>query len=920
MTALAAVGPLLFAADGPLLHIYTRQISKGFNFLGARRIFKEHAIHGIATLQHASGIILAIWGGSLVRFVRLQSSPSTAAVDSALVGNAQLSLPIRAADWILDLSFGTEPHEKGCAGTIAVSAAVTAHNSLVEITLEDCNDGLAPHITELTPSSKTILYSAHLQWDSAEHILVAAGTAFGEIMYWSWARNREPGALARIHRVFLGHEGSIFSVQISKEIDIGSGRTHRFLASCSDDRTIRVWNVSGISMMFAGANDDSRLTESERTRHTGFSNADLESDASESPCLAIGWGHLSRVWAVQFLDAEAPSSSITLVSSGEDATSRMWQFKVPEGALAGDSAAIPLKLKQLGTAAYHSGKNIWSSAILRSRSNDRHIVTGGADSKICAYKLPASVLGEKNQTNTSEYTLQEISQACPAATREKGTSKTKGCRPKDFLRSYAFIDASSFILSTNSGNVFLQTLGDTHEGDRATAISHSELIAQLEDIGRYSLCAGDPALAVGFVAGSNGNIYMYRKGFSLVKVHTATGKVGTLFIGKRGSERMPGAGKIVLLVTCMGQSGGELVYINPCVEVQHVTPITVKVALPEGDAVTSMAYLSTGTPHHECLIVGFRSGAIAGYRVGGESLSGSSLSPVQIFNQKIHGKEAVTSLLWYPSAPASSEGHLVSGGRDGCCATHHVDLSTAGISLVSHLPLAIGPNIEGLYDHDGQLMMYGFSSSKFILYNVTKEEEVMNVDTGGSRRSWTFRPDLSQAGGGTLVWTQATSMHIHSQEGPNHQVIRAGGHGREIKTVAVSNGVNEKAPRRLIATGAEDTDIKIFDYADGDLVCRKTLRKHVTGIQQLQWSDNGNYLFSSGGCEEFFVWRIRTLPPFMGIGVICESVCAPESDHADLRLTAFDTRREGSEYTIAMVFSDSSTRVCCCSHCRKTRH
>jgi WD40 repeat protein len=99
------------------------------------------------------------------------------------------------------------------------------------------------------------------------------------------------------------------------------------------------------------------------------------------------------------------------------------------------------------------------------------------------------------------------------------------------------------------------------------------------------------------------------------------------------------------------------------------------------------------------------------------------------------------------------------------------------------------------------------------------------------------------------VWTRASSMHIYSQTGPNHTVIRSGGHGREIKAVAVSPDGNSRS-RQLIATGAEDTDIKIFQYVEEDFICRRTIRKHTTGIQHLQWSQDGNYLFSSGGCEE----------------------------------------------------------------------
>src|SRR5205814_1055862 len=70
---------------------------------------------------------------------------------------------------------------------------------------------------------------------------------------------------------------------------------------------------------------------------------------------------------------------------------------------------------------------------------------------------------------------------------------------------------------------------------------------------------------------------------------------------------------------------------------------------------------------------------------------------------------------------------------------------------------------------------------------------------------------------------------------------------------------------RLCATGSEDTIIRIFKYEEtsipgpkGDifathgLECLGSFKKHTTGIQHLQWSSCGTYLFSSAGMEEFF--------------------------------------------------------------------
>ena len=212
-------------------------------------------------------------------------------------------------------------------------------------------------------------------------------------------------------------------------------------------------------------------------------------------------------------------------------------------------------------------------------------------------------------------------------------------------------------------------------------------------------------------------------------------------------------------------------------------------------------------------------------------------------------------------------------------------------------------------------MVYGFQSTKFILHDSSTEEDAMLVECGGAHRSWAFQSHPSGFGG-TLVWTRAATMQIYSQDTPSYRTIRSGGHGREIKAVAASVDSPSSKMARLIATGAEDTSIKIFKYEHGDvmdpmsaeLTCIRTLRKHSTGIQHLQWSEDCKYLFSSGGCEEFYVWRV-TILPIIGLGVVCESVCAPISEQSDLRITSFNIRCSGAGFVICMVYSDSTLRV-----------
>ncbi|KAF2438763.1 WD repeat protein-like protein [Karstenula rhodostoma CBS 690.94] len=919
ITALIECGLLLIVAEGPYLRFYDRRENV---LISSKRLFEAQAIHGIRELSSsADHVHLIIWGGLLIRTLIFDTFCNE--VEGWLPLNVRCSKVARAPDWILDL----HPAPKSPDNTLPERCvAVTAHNALLDIV-----QGLGvqhPHakspgplsVSELTSSSRSILYSAHMLWESNDCILVAAGTAFGEIIYWSWDQLRPEESRSRIHHVFLGHEGSIFGVQISNKLCIDDRTSRRLLASCSDDRTIRIWDVSRVTAE-EGREPHVDDAESRRTRHTGFSNASFDADVSNQDCVAIGWGHTSRVWKVEFLDSNVTPDKIILLSAGEDATSRTWTLIANvESSISPSTPSWQLEL--LDTAPYHNGKNVWSMSIPNAPSLHGSVALGGADSKITKYFLRT----KSRSTEQSQYEIEYFT-SIPASPEESTVvAKKPGHRSSkqtEFLRSYAFMDEHSFILTTNSGGVFLETLSPQH----SSKIDLSQLVAKPEDLSGYSVCAGEPSLGVAFVAGAKGSLYTYHKETSrFTKLHTVNGKIGEIFTRVVADSLQ--SKRMVLLVTLVGQKVAQLLEVDfsgckkpqyPYKELSESARPTVSstaiIPIPDhitGLVITSMVYIDTFDGIY--VLLGYRRGSIAVYRTTDHRQEHADQSSAELLGimQSIHSKETVTAMSWVPKGTSSSSGHLVSTGRDGCVAIHLIDLKTMSYELVHNIMLPVGPNIEGLYIRDGELHVYGFSHKEFVVYNTGTEEVTMSAETGGAHRSWSFQPNVSVPGGGTLVWTRASSMHVLSQSGPDHDVIRSGGHGREIKAVAASPAIDtNESKMQLIATGAEDTDIKIFSYTDKHLTCLRTLRKHTTGIQSLQWSADGSYLFSSGGCEEFYVWKISHLPSELGgIGVVCEASCPPESEHSDLRIMAFDVAQHSeSAFVISMVFSNSMVKV-----------
>ncbi|KAH8702982.1 WD40-repeat-containing domain protein [Phaeosphaeriaceae sp. PMI808] len=906
VTALAACGALLVAGEGPYLRFYHAKDSR---YIASKRVFKAQAVHGVAVYSdhHNNVIKLVIWGGRLIRALEV-SFTETGYQEYNL--DVCMSEVTKASDWILDLApcFGSLDEIDYERGTCI---AVTAHNALVQITVNrQIADSSTLSIfklsaTELTSSSRSILYSAHVFCESKDCVLVAAGTAFGEILYWSWGRELHSGSISRVHRVFLGHEGSIFGVRISKELPSGCCQNlKRIIASCSDDRTIRIWDVSDVIIQSGHSSD----TQSARTHHTGFSNAAFDPKPfSSSECLAIGWGHASRVWTVQFLDIAPCEGKISLFSTGEDASSRTWNLSLNYE----DGATFPYKLLQQDCAAYHNGKNIWSSVVYEDVFKRPQVVCGAADSKITTYAL-TNISEKASERKTYEYTVHDVLSLVqnlqPSAGEPLLQHDHKSSKKAEFFRSYCFLDDNTFLLTTNSGKVLISSLQAQPMPplpSGANGLYMAAFIDQPKDLLGYSTCVSEPTSGVAFIAGSVGSIYVYSTTAGVLSmVGFVDGKIGEMFTMKLPDAQ--GQETVVLLVTLVGRAEAQLFFVDIAANTTpHISRI---IKAPVADAVTgsiitSMIIASGSGSSFLCL--GFRRGSIAVYAFANDqSASGNNANLLKVI-ERVHGVETVTALEWVASSEDISVGHLISVGRDGRLAVQSLNLQSNSVELVHSLPLPIGPNIEGLYFLQGHLLVHGFSSKKWVLYDVTVEEEIMSVETGGAHRSWSFQPHPKIRGYGTLVWTRASSMHICMQTEPNHRVIRPGGHGREIKAVAVSQGSSPQ----LIATGAEDTDIKIFEYADGEMLCRRTLRRHTTGIQHLQWSEDNNYLFSSGGCEEFYIWRIRRLPSFMDIGVVCECTYVPESEHSDLRIMSFDVMKYGSGYHIAMVFSDSSIKV-----------
>ena len=296
---------------------------------------------------------------------------------------------------------------------------------------------------------------------------------------------------------------------------------------------------------------------------------------------------------------------------------------------------------------------------------------------------------------------------------------------------------------------------------------------------------------------------------------------------------------------------------------------------------------------------------------------------------RVHGYDAVTVIQTTPTWDLTSNLSILTAGRNARFAIHHVRIRRH--QAVTHIQLEtvhvseppFGPNIEGatfdtLTNH---LILWGFRSKHFVVWNDTRQKETMEVECGGSHRSWAYRHNNHGSDGGRFIWTKASTCYIYTQPEASHHVIESGSHGREIKAMALFSAEETSEAHKpiLIATGAEDTIIRIFEYNMTDstlshkLECQTNMKDHTTGIQQLKWCPDGSYLFSAGCCEELYAWRVQWVPYF-GVGVVCRAKCPLVTEDSDLRVMDFDVTVANDETSkssviLSVVYSDSSVRV-----------
>lgn len=374
---------LVLAGVGPCLRIFDQAAG---TLIYSKVLFDDQNVHGIKTDSGNEKKEILVWGGYSICVFQFSDSVDGEEQKGFSIQHFSKTL---AEDQIIDACFISYlNHGESVERSLVQALLVTSHNAVLRLHfLPESSLAHARNLslTCLAAGPRLMLYSAHILLTVSGHVLVAVGTVFGEVLVWSFSKDdvcldsKLPDYKGKLHYTFNEHEGSVFGVRISEKFSCADSiSANRFVASCSDDRTIRVWDISNLDNEAFSTDCYEELAASNGS--SGKSTIDSEAGRGSLSCLAAVMGHSSRIWDLRFLNQR--DRYPLLVSFGEDATAQVWCLN---SELKNDKRNYFIQHQSMFT--YHSGKNIWAADVYEVGPDKFLVGTGGADARVVCMSL-----------------------------------------------------------------------------------------------------------------------------------------------------------------------------------------------------------------------------------------------------------------------------------------------------------------------------------------------------------------------------------------------------------------------------------------------------------------------------------------------------------------------------------------------------
>ncbi|XP_049341555.1 WD repeat-containing protein 6 isoform X2 [Astyanax mexicanus] len=840
----------LLTGQGPILTLFSLEGSPRLR--ASQNVLQNFRIHGIRPKpqtchdahdakpnpdQPTSDEIteLAIFGGKGLRLINVSPCGRGLEVAGPLM---------ELQDWVLDVSWLMDEPCPLLGVSIAHNAAILLEpQSGKVLSLCSCAEAC-------------LLYSALLIGQSWEESVLVGGTVFNQLVLWrpgrtGTGRQCQAGTQAcaltdaQVERRLLGHSGVIFSLFYLQS----SG----WLASASDDRSVRLWHVGELS---------------------GSGGCGVEVPT----CLRVLYGHQARVFCVRL-------SPGWVFSAGEDGACLLWEW---EG-----EGRVGRTLKS------HRSGGIRSLAVSNASvgKRSRWVATGGADGGVRLWKVVEqstnSELKVEVEKEDSQMDLGFEGIGCPKVVRSVGGGHT-------------------VVTCTDQGQVSMRQDGSWKEIWHGGPDFQSYCVMEVVCIQGVWVCAvGNlnggvqvfPLRQPGggtFLQASEGKIH------SLQWVERRKGACsrGSWCLLASGSEGL--VQRWTVEVAENEETGLFLV-------LRKMTPFLLPPCAKQW--LTAAVTVTIHSGKKKVLwVCGDRRGSLLLYKDEKEKSQRESVQEEDTQERVVginapippvatlfgvHGKQGVTSV-------CERRGVCYSTGRDGCVRVLALNKDSLNVRRVHHACKGmdwlekvlfldcnqgetwkdgnvddenekeheeeeveeredrtseralengqVDRNVEERDEGDSEkgtffearFLMAGFHSVEFVLWDPIRQEKVFTAACGGGHRSWAYIPSsgdqtLEQ---GTLIFIkQGTIMASRSLASSTTEIrghtLREGLHGRGLACVCrlgeLSKPGDSSEKWEVLVTGGEDTTVNVLAVRpdQGTVKVLAVIADHISNIRTL---------------------------------------------------------------------------------------
>ncbi|KAI5963137.1 WDR6 [Candida pseudojiufengensis] len=743
----------VFVGYGPILYIYQFSFSDSPELNFVKQIFKRNKIHNIYINESQSKVIIS--GSKSYTVIDFEDLEPFMIFGKSHYSNFKIEEK-SINEWIITSCILDD-------GTILL---LNSYNEIYQIQ--------SNYITKIHCGEKSILYSGSINILENGEIFIASGTVMNGIIIWSY--NTE-----KIKYRLKDHEGSIFGVKIDK--------FGKYIISCSDDRSIKLYN---------------------------FKTGKL---------LSTGWGHGSRIWNLEFMIPlnidEDDKSNIKIMSIGEDCTLRIWE---------NDPGSDKLKsLKVIENC--HRGKHIWSGDV-QYTNKDRYedyqnlkiCCTGGADGRVRIHDLD-----EKNQL-TTKLTVTDFINNLNLQIDLKNIS----------IKDYFYLIYLNKLICLTSNGLILEYDYKSKKYRK---------LAQFDDFTN--------GMVNGFINANT--VLIADKNGKLLSISYTNDDIHLNWYENEDIK--------ISNIYVIDDSVMFYILFEPS---NPNFPFILKQYFFENNQLNLQNFKNISRPNNNFQLTSFTIDFENEWII----LTSKKMSllivdlldlSIKCFKRKIAPGDTISSVSVINTT--SKFINLLILSRDGTYLITKIfknfENTNFEIEILLENKLTRGL-IEGGFIYNNNLLLYGFKSSYFFVWNETKQIEIMNEICGGNgHRHFKFYFEPRMLNKFKFIYSFKNDLYLCDYYGrfidqnidKDFGILHRGTHGREIRDLSISKQ-EFTDNSRLMVTSSEDSTIGINKiYSDGEIENFWNMNNHISGMQKIKFLNN-NYILSSAANEEFLIWKL----------------------------------------------------------------